>query len=356
MAGTTPTPTPTPAVTTTAPAARDPNVIYDANGNGIASRVQPLPTTPPATPTPQGSTAAGATPTPPAGGFQVGGWYNGMQWNGTSFGKPGVVNMPGQPGYNQPVSDEVNQQSSIAQGKAPNAIHDYLYGPSTTGTTGANGAGTTTPVTDQMAALDKQISDRAAAHDQAIKNVNDNPFYSEARRVGEQAKIDSEYNNDINTLTLQKNQLQAQNTAAQANVQIIQGNDVVAAIDKTTGKILYQTNIPGLTKASTTTASTKMTADQINQTVSNAGAAVKAGATLQQLKEHYGIAGGLTDDQIYAIYNSNSKTPADVTLAQFKQGIYTKPNANPFGTTTPTPTPTAGLQSSSTVRPNSNVA
>lgn len=55
-----------------------------------------------------------------------GGWYNGRQyWNG-QLGAPGVINNPSQQGYQQAVSPEVNRQSSVAQGKAPDAIQNYL--------------------------------------------------------------------------------------------------------------------------------------------------------------------------------------------------------------------------------------
>ena len=71
-------------------------------------------------PTPQ------TQPTPPPGGFQLGGWYNGQQyWNG-QLGAAGVINNPNQVGYGQPVSAEVNRASSVTQGKDPNAIANYL--------------------------------------------------------------------------------------------------------------------------------------------------------------------------------------------------------------------------------------
>lgn len=55
-----------------------------------------------------------------------GGWYNGRQfWNG-QLGAPGVIINPNQQGAGQAVSAAVNQQSSIAQGKAPDAIQNYL--------------------------------------------------------------------------------------------------------------------------------------------------------------------------------------------------------------------------------------
>lgn len=63
----------------------------------------------------------------PSGGFQQGGWYSGRQyWNGT-LSDPGVIHPESnQQGAGQAVSDEVNRQSSVAQGKAPDAISNYL--------------------------------------------------------------------------------------------------------------------------------------------------------------------------------------------------------------------------------------
>lgn len=67
----------------------------------------------------------------PTGGFQLGGWYEGRQyWEKDGQGwvtDPGVINpLSNQQGAGQKVSSEVNRQSSIAQGKAPGAIDQYV--------------------------------------------------------------------------------------------------------------------------------------------------------------------------------------------------------------------------------------
>lgn len=58
---------------------------------------------------------------------QNGEWIAGRQyWNGT-YGQPGQINpLSNQQGAGQMVSQEVNRQSSVAQGQAPNAIQNYL--------------------------------------------------------------------------------------------------------------------------------------------------------------------------------------------------------------------------------------
>lgn len=65
--------------------------------------------------------------TTPQGGFQQGSWVQGRQyWDGT-FSDPGVIHpSSNQQGAGQMVSEEVNRQSSIAQGLAPDAIQKYL--------------------------------------------------------------------------------------------------------------------------------------------------------------------------------------------------------------------------------------
>ncbi len=63
--------------------------------------------------------------------------------------------------------------------------------------------------------------------------------------------------------------------------------------------------------------------DQQNQYQDWVAQDAKNGATLQQLIGNYSKAGGLTVDQIYSIYNSNSKYgQAKETLAQAKQGVF----------------------------------
>lgn len=62
---------------------------------------------------------------------------------------------------------------------------------------------------------------------------------------------------------------------------------------------------------------------QSNATTDNAKADAKRGATLQQLVDHYGVAGGLSTAQVYSIYNSNSpRGKAHETLKDTQQGNY----------------------------------
>jgi len=65
--------------------------------------------------------------TPPAGGFQEGGWYGGRQYIGGTLSDPGVIH-PGssQVGAGQAVSEEVNKQSAAAQNVPHDQFTKYL--------------------------------------------------------------------------------------------------------------------------------------------------------------------------------------------------------------------------------------
>lgn len=70
------------------------------------------------------------------------------------------------------------------------------------------------------------------------------------------------------------------------------------------------------------TASDQKSAD-LNATRDNAANDAKRGATLQQLVDHYAVSGGLSIDDVYQIYNSNTKRgQAKESLDAVKQGIY----------------------------------
>jgi murein DD-endopeptidase MepM/ murein hydrolase activator NlpD len=51
--------------------------------------------------------------------------------------------------------------------------------------------------------VNKQIADRTAALNVALGKINDNPYYSEATRVGRAAKLQQAYNNDVGLLNSQ---------------------------------------------------------------------------------------------------------------------------------------------------------
>lgn len=161
---------------------------------------------------------------------QQGGWYDGQQYWGGTLSAPGVINsQSNQIGAGQAVSQEVNRQSSVAQGLAPNAIQDYLnkvtinYQPSASdGSGGFNpassqsvsggggGIGYTAPTAPDLPglyttlsknagidALEQGLHDKAVAYADAQSKINDNPFLSESSRVGRVQKLSTDYNNSI---------------------------------------------------------------------------------------------------------------------------------------------------------------
>ncbi|MDE1868041.1 MAG: hypothetical protein KGI08_10085 [Thaumarchaeota archaeon] len=162
----------------------------------------------------------------PPGGFQNGGWYGGEEYNASNntFGAPGVINNPNQVGYGAAVSTPVNLQSDAAQGKAPGTIQNFLAGPAAAnpgqqgGTTGnaTTPTGSATPTSPDITASQGKISDirnqittRQQAASDAIAQINDNPFYSEATRVGKIAKVNENLNADLAPLSQQLTSEQA---------------------------------------------------------------------------------------------------------------------------------------------------
>jgi hypothetical protein len=164
----------------------------------------------------------------PAGGFKTGGWYSGYQyWNGTFAPQAGQIHPAStQQGAGQAVSPEVNAQTSVAAGLAPGANQAYVDAqnakpvvnpsvvatpstPSATGTTGATGMGVTMPETPtlDLQGLYKSLQETSGVkglQDQYLQQekdfitakgkINDNPFLSEATRVGREAKLTTLFN------------------------------------------------------------------------------------------------------------------------------------------------------------------
>lgn len=174
---------------------------------------------------------------PPPGGFQQGAWYGGRQyWNGT-LSDPGVIHpSSNQPGAGQLVSQEVNAQSARAQGVTAPQLENYLQqqrqkpiaqptqptqptlGAGTTYTPGTGGAGianiqgmlpTQQPTINLpdlyksitkdsgIEQLQQQLQAKEQAYNQAVATINDNPYYSEATRVGRVAKLSDQYQRDV---------------------------------------------------------------------------------------------------------------------------------------------------------------
>ena len=225
---------------------------------------------------------------PPPGGFQQGGWYEGKQyWNGT-FSEPGQINVQSnQPGAGQMVSPEVNAQSAGQQGVSPAQLESYLakqraLTPTTTTPAPSGGGGVATsgggtmPVTpsinlpDLYKSLTKDsgiegiqadLSVKEKQYNDAVSKINDNPFLSEASRVGRQQKLTTDYQNSIkslqNDVTIKKADIetqlnlkskqfdiesqQAKDALSQFNTLLDMGSlnnaggDEIAAITRTTG-------------------------------------------------------------------------------------------------------------------------
>lgn len=179
---------------------------------------------------------------PPAGGFQQGGWYNGRQyWNG-SLSEPGVIHPESdQQGAGREVDKEVIDQSGPnnydyieREREKARKLHDSIdqgtglpvvnkpYKPPVSNKPGAgSGSGATlptftTPTIDlnsiysklyessgisnierSLADLDKKLASMKSGYDAAMSNINDNPFLSEASRVGRASKLSTDFQNSI---------------------------------------------------------------------------------------------------------------------------------------------------------------
>jgi len=191
----------------------------------------PSPNVTPSTVSP-GAISNAPLPTPPPGGFQQGGWYNGRQyWNGT-FSQPGQIHPENPNGGGAMVSPEVLAATSIAAGNAPGANQTYINSqypnPSggtgstaTSGSTGATGLGSMlgsgvssnlnlmdeqkklydasgiTQLQTTIAGIQATIDNMRAEADKRRAEVNENPFLSESSRVGRIRKIDEALNDAL---------------------------------------------------------------------------------------------------------------------------------------------------------------
>lgn len=123
-----------------------------------------------------------------------------------------------------------------------------------------------TSLSDNIAKIDKEIAKRDKAYTEAVTIANDNPFYSESTRVGRIAKADEKYQMDVGNKIRQKQAIQDQLNAYNAQIQQNQemalknkeankpgfidrkdanGNTVLTAYDPYTGKIISQNNLGG---------------------------------------------------------------------------------------------------------------
>lgn len=172
---------------------------------------------------------------PPAGGFQQGGWYGGRQYWGGTLSDPGVIHpSSNQQGAGQLVSPEVNAQSAAAQGVSAQQLESYLqqqrqrsanvtpsasYIPGVGSVAGQAGSGSGVPggfsqpatidinkiyedayATSGIKDLETELTTRRGELTGAIGKNNDNPFLSEATRVGREEKINQIAERRINNL------------------------------------------------------------------------------------------------------------------------------------------------------------
>lgn len=167
----------------------------------------------------------------PKDGFQQGGWYSGRQyWNGT-LSDPGVIHPESnQVGAGNAVSAEVNAQSAAAQGVTPQQLNSYLDMQRNNqsasgfpagsgqgfGASGANtgaGVGASTPQAlnltnlydnlyknSGVSDLEKSLSEKEKQYAEVKAGINDNPWLSEATRLGRVAKLDEKYQNEAQSL------------------------------------------------------------------------------------------------------------------------------------------------------------
>ena len=186
----------------------------------------------------------------PSGGFQQGGWYNGRQYWDGMLSDPGVINpKSNQQGAGQAVSKEVNAQSAAQQGVSAQQLETYLQqerdkqakanvqpaatynpnpgSPSMAAQAEGAGLGITPPATINLPDLYKNLSQEAGiaeleaglktkadAFQKAQSQINDNPWLSEATRVGRIAKLTTDYNqgikNDQDALAMKKQDIATQ--------------------------------------------------------------------------------------------------------------------------------------------------
>jgi len=180
---------------------------------------------------------------------QQGGWYDSQQYWGGTLSSPGVINsQSNQQGAGQAVSQEVNRQTSVAAGKAPDANQQYIdqqkalaaktatpapirpttgAGAGSTGSTGIpTGIVTTQPTLNLpdlyknlstqagLTDIEKRITEKTARYNEVQAAINDNPWLSDAKRVGRVQKLTMDFENgvrnDQNELAMKKQDIQTQ--------------------------------------------------------------------------------------------------------------------------------------------------
>ncbi len=221
---------------------------------------------------------------------KTGEWYDSQQYWGGTLSNPGQINsLSNQQGAGQAVSAEVVAQTNKAQGLAPGTNEAYIArqqnkstapsavpttpspvlapgGAVTPSTPGGMSAGiATTPTinlpeiyqslydTSGISALEKELSDKEKQFIEVQGGINDNPFLSEATRLGRVAKAQALYDqrtaslkNDIATkkadietkLSLQTKQFDINSQQAKDNLSQLNTLISLGALDNASGETI----------------------------------------------------------------------------------------------------------------------
>ena len=246
--------------------------------------------TPGATPTPQTFSSPDKDPAgnqAPPGGFYTGGWFSGYQyWNGTFASQAGVIHPASdQQGAGQTVSSDVNAQGDAAQGLAPGTNQAYIDQQNATneggsgtsgasaGVSGASGTGVSGAMGEPQGEVDLtgtykgllESSGVSALQDEYLEKerqfieakgkINDNPFLSDASRVGREAKITKLFNErtanlqneiamkkaDVETMmNLHIKQLDMNSEATQRNIDNLNNFIAMGAFDGASGETIAE--------------------------------------------------------------------------------------------------------------------
>jgi hypothetical protein len=147
--------------------------------------------------------------------------------------------------------------------------------------------GTTASSTD-LSALEQQLASKQDALVKATGNINDNPWYSEATRVGKLAKLNNIAQLEISNLNTQLAQKKQDIENAKPKTQVVtstddQGNMYTAVIDTATGQVINKSNLGQVGKA------TKVTGGSGGGTASDSAQMVEAINTIKQQTGAMGV-------------------------------------------------------------------
>lgn len=249
--------------------------------------------------------------TAPAGGFQQGGWYNGRQYWGGTLSEPGQIHQASnQVGAGQNVSNQViaqtnpanvpyieqQRQQAVAKPVQPVQATGMATPGAGAGYTAGQGIGqmtATQPTLDLpslyqsayktagIADVEKMINEKTQAFNQAMGVINDNPYYSEARRVGKAAKLQQQYDADV---------------AALKNDVAMRKADIETQLNLQTKQFDINSQ------------ATKMALDRFNSLLESGALSGASGEDIANITRSTGISSQMIQSAIDASKNKNVKT------------------------------------------------